>query len=230
MHPCAGPETQQACKQVCPHYHMATLGNDRLAWRCLDIIVVTGLPVQPYVCTGTWQGHDQACLHQYGRYTNSGPHASRRQHWYTEDIGTDDTTPTSALGPGRRMNGHACATRWRCWDTECLKTEVPMLPFMGELRNSRYVNRNAVPSQGGAGAWHACEQRCTCPQVLVHAWQPAHANTLCCWGTAGMRMGVHMMSEDGTKTKQTFRGESAQPSETLEDGTVLNRCHPVATL
>lgn len=48
----------------------------------------------------------------------------------------------------------------------------------------------------------------------------AHADMLCCWDTAGMRTGVHVMLAGGTKTKQTFIGEPAQPSATLEGGTV----------
>lgn len=87
-------------------WEMTGKQNDRLAWWCLDITVVTSLPVHPYVSTGTWQGHDQACLHQrvvtqgHGRYTNSAPHASRWQHRYTENIGT---THYSHLSSGTRQ-------------------------------------------------------------------------------------------------------------------------------
>lgn len=41
-------------------------------------------------------------------------------------------------------------------------------------------------------------------------------------------MCVHVMPEDGTKTKQIFIGEPAQPSATLEDGAVLSMCRHAA--
>lgn len=40
---------------------------------------------------------------------------------------------------------------------------------------------------------------------------------------------MHVMSEDGTKTKQTFIDEPAQPNVTLEDETILSMCHHAAT-
>lgn len=33
MPPCYDAETRQVCKSLCPHYHMAALGNDRLTER-----------------------------------------------------------------------------------------------------------------------------------------------------------------------------------------------------
>lgn len=92
------------------------------------------------------------------------------------------------------------------------------------MPKNRHVH---AATYGGTRKQQIHEQEC----CVITRWcrgmadlnTPAHADMLCCWDIAGMRTGVHMMSEDGTKSKQTFIGE---PSE---DGTILNRCHHAVT-